>query len=174
MISKREAMTSSNVDELSTKICTRILGIKDISASESIGIYLAFRNEVVVDRLFAPLFAAGKKIFAPVVTSGGVKFGQIKSLTDVHIGFMGVREPNSTSFAKNDSIDLVVVPGLAFDTRCVRVGWGKGHYDKFLASNNNSVTVGAAYDFQVLDKINAKPHDIRMDYVVTEKRVLES
>lgn len=147
--------------------------MKDVKESSSIGIYLSFRNEVAVEKLIPLLSSIGKNVFAPVVTGTGMKFAQIKSAEDSHAGFNGIREPNSKRLAKNDAIGLFIVPGLAFDLSCLRVGWGQGHYDKFLPVNNNAVTIGVAYDFQIVDKIDAKPHDVKMDFVVTEKRILE-
>lgn len=174
MIAKRSAMPASQAKELSRKICSRVTGIPAIKDSESIGIYISFRNEVLAEMLLASLTAMGKKVFAPVVLNNDrMEFVRLKSLKDTKTGRAGMREPVPKVFAREGSIGVFVVPGVAFDLRGFRVGWGRGHYDRFLSDNGGTAKIGVAYDFQIVGKIDAKPHDVRMDFVATERRLLK-
>jgi 5-formyltetrahydrofolate cyclo-ligase len=174
MFAKRYAMSASEVEASSSKICSKILDIPAIKDSGSIGIYLSFRNEVLAERLLGPLSAEGKKVFVPVVLNDGeMKFARLRPLDEMNSGLRGMKEPKEKAFAKEGEIGAFVVPGVAFDLRGFRIGWGKGHYDRFLSRNGNAVKIAPAYDFQVVRRIDAEPHDIRMDFVVTEKRVLK-
>ncbi|MBI3341770.1 5-formyltetrahydrofolate cyclo-ligase, partial [Candidatus Curtissbacteria bacterium] len=66
--------------------------------------------------------------------------------------------------------DVVAVPSLAFDIHGYRLGYGKGVYDQLL-NGSKTIRVGLAYDFQIMDKLPNEPHDLRMNFVVTEKKV---
>ena len=80
----------------------------------------------------------------------------------------GIGEPTGEEYTKLDSIDLIIVPGVAFDRKGNRMGRGRGFYDRLLKSTPNAVKVGVAYDFQMLDEIPVEPHDVKMDRVITE------
>lgn len=174
MISRREGMVRSQVEELSSGICSKILNIPAVKDSESIGIYISLKNEVLAEKLLMPLSDEGKKVFVPVVSDKKIlRFGHLTSLEDTCKGAYGTEEPKTKIFALKGSIGVFVIPGLAFDLNLSRVGWGKGYYDLFL-SENNGVKIGAAYDFQIVEKIQDELHDIRMDFVITERRILKS
>lgn len=174
MIVRRSAMPASKAKELSALICSRILDVPAMSDSESIGIYLSFRNEVFAEILFPALRAMGQKVFVPVVLKNDtMKFAQLKSLRNMKSGMAGIDGPATKAFAKEGEIGAFVVPGVAFDLQGFRIGWGRGHYDRFLSHNKGAAKIGVAYDFQIVKRIDAKPHDIKMDFVVTEKRIIK-
>ena len=85
---------------------------------------------------------------------------------------LGILEPlREKKTVNTDEIDLVIVPGLAFDKSGNRLGHGKGYYDRYLERcGENVFFIGIAYDFQVLDTIPADAHDIKMNMIVTESR----
>jgi 5-formyltetrahydrofolate cyclo-ligase len=174
MIEKREAMAPEMVDDLSQQICAEILKLPVVKDAGSIGIYLSFRNEVKAEKLFDSLHSQGKLVCTPVVAgTKDIDFVRLDSLSDVKKGPSGVREPTKRECILEDNLDVLIVPGIAFDSHGFRVGWGRGYYDTFLSKSDKLIKIGAAYDFQIIDKIEAEPHDVRMDFVVTEKRVLK-
>jgi 5-formyltetrahydrofolate cyclo-ligase len=173
MIKKRNTLSKSEVKRLSGKICSKILELPETKQAESVGIYISFKNEVLAEMLLAPLFAKGKKIFVPVVSPNTpIRFAHLLPKAKTRCGLKGTREPIKKSFAKEGEINVFVVPGLAFDLDGFRIGWGKGHYDQFFSRNKKAIKIGAAYDFQIVRKIDAEAHDVKMDLIVTEKRVL--
>lgn len=80
----------------------------------------------------------------------------------------GIGEPTGDEWSALDAIDLIVVPGVAFDRRCNRMGRGRGFYDRLLKSTPHATKIGIAYDFQVLDEIPVEPFDVAMDTVISE------
>ncbi len=161
-----------DVHARSLDICSKVLSLPPVSNSGSIGIYLSFRNEVAAETLLNYILESGRQAFAPLVSDGGLKFAKIASLKDTIPSGKGPREPNSKAFAGKGSIGAYLVPGVAFDMHGNRVGWGSGHYDRFLSECSSAVKIGLAYDFQVVDLVGSEPHDVKMDLIVTEKRVI--
>ena len=175
MLAKRRAMTASVRDRLSARICARLLGMPQVAGATAIGIYMPFENEVRVDGLFRALSARRRRIFVPVILkNGSMKFALLKSPISTVAGYGGIRIPKNLSFAASRAIGVFVVPGSAFDLRGFRIGLGGGHYDRFFSRNSGAVRIGVAYDFQMVGKVDAKPHDVRMDFVVTEKRIIKA
>jgi 5-formyltetrahydrofolate cyclo-ligase len=82
----------------------------------------------------------------------------------------GIGEPTADTPEWTDlgAVDLIVVPGVAFDRHCNRMGRGRGFYDRLLKSTPNAIKFGVAYDFQLLDEIPVEPHDVKMDRVIVE------
>ena len=81
----------------------------------------------------------------------------------------GIGEPTGPEWTDLDAVELIVVPGVAFDTQGNRMGRGRGFYDRLLKSTPNAVKIGVAYDFQMMNAIPVEPHDVKMDRVITEK-----
>ena len=86
----------------------------------------------------------------------------------------GLREPvpNPELILPPHALDVILIPGIAFDRRGHRIGSGKGYYDRFL-TRTQAVRIGLAYDFQVIDRVPAEPHDVKMDWIVTESEMIE-
>ncbi len=80
----------------------------------------------------------------------------------------GIGEPTGEEYTDLDHIDLIIVPGVAFDRQGNRMGRGRGFYDRLLKTTPTAVKVGLAFDFQMLDHIPVEPHDIRMNLVISE------
>jgi 5-formyltetrahydrofolate cyclo-ligase len=112
-----------------------------------------------------PFFDAEKKTY-------GAK--EIKKLaTDIVAGEFAVREPAaSCAEIPLARFDLVLVPGVAFDLQGNRLGRGKGFYDRLLAEISG-VKCGVGYDFQLLEKIPAEPHDAKVDFILTPDRCVK-
>lgn len=80
----------------------------------------------------------------------------------------GIGEPTGPEYTDLERVELIIVPGVAFDRSGNRMGRGRGFYDRLLKSTPNAKKFGVAYDFQILDKIPVEPHDVKMDRVVSE------
>lgn len=86
----------------------------------------------------------------------------------MHLGAFHIEEPDGDDTVDIDSIDLVIVPAVAYDHRGNRIGRGKGYYDRLL-SRSRAITIGVCYDFQLFDEFETESHDIPVDFVVTDK-----
>lgn len=89
---------------------------------------------------------------------------------NLHAGNFNVSEPDGESVAP-ETLDLIVVPGVAFDVELNRLGRGKGYYDRLLA-RTTAIKVGICYDFQLLDSVPSEEYDIKMDIVITPDRLV--
>ena len=80
----------------------------------------------------------------------------------------GIGEPTGPIWTDLDAIQIIIVPGVAFDRSGNRMGRGRGFYDRMLKSTVGAIKIGIAYDFQMLDEIPVEPHDVKMDRIITE------
>ena len=91
--------------------------------------------------------------------------------TRLQYGSFHIEEPTGDDIDDIDNIELIIVPGIAYDNRGNRVGRGKGYYDRLL-SRTKATKIGIGYDFQLVDEIDSEPHDITMDIVITDSRII--
>jgi 5,10-methenyltetrahydrofolate synthetase len=108
--------------------------------------------------------------------AGVLDLYQVTNLeTDLQTGIWNIREPNPTICAPAipSDIDLILVPGVAFDRQGGRLGHGKGYYDKLLAQCPRAYKIAAAFEAQVFDKVPMDPHDIPIDALITESHISE-
>ena len=96
----------------------------------------------------------------------------IENAEELHKGAYGILEPSTKRPVAENDIDVIIVPGLAFDRRGGRMGFGAGYYDRLLIKTN-AVKIGLCYDFQLMDSVPSEEHDVPMDYIITEKEIVE-
>jgi 5-formyltetrahydrofolate cyclo-ligase len=113
----------------------------------------------------------GKLVALPRVEGDSISFYELSDEKHLVKGRFGIMEPLPQVRVK--SMDLLVVPGIAFDKQGYRLGYGKGYYDKFL-SKNPVLSFGLAYSLQLFEKLPHGKHDRRMDAIATEKGLLTS
>jgi 5-formyltetrahydrofolate cyclo-ligase len=127
-------------------------------------------EELDVWPLLAEALAAGKRIGLPrfVAEDGSYEACQIQDLkSDLRVGHFGIREPASHCAAlPSTRLDLILVPGLAFDLGGRRLGRGKGYYDQLLGELRGT-TCGVGFDEQIVDEIPVAPHDVQLDCILT-------
>ncbi|MEK6954096.1 MAG: 5-formyltetrahydrofolate cyclo-ligase, partial [Candidatus Micrarchaeota archaeon] len=128
---KRDALSPKAALKKSALICKRLANSPIFKKAKTIMFYLPIKNEVHTENAIFEAYALGKNLSAPVVEKGKLV---PKALLPGHykIGAFGVLEPFGTATIPPSKIDLVVVPGIAFDLHGGRVGYGKGYYDVFL------------------------------------------
>jgi 5-formyltetrahydrofolate cyclo-ligase len=148
--------------------------------SKMVLLYDAFRGEVATGAIAAAGLALGKRLVLPRTSKSDRKLwlhhysGDPSALV---VGAYGIKEPEATwPMVAEAEIDLVVVPGVAFDGQGNRLGYGGGYYDRLLPTlrlaNPRVRLVGLAYGFQVVEHLPSDPHDIAMDDVATEQGLL--
>lgn len=180
ILKKRNEMTGDEVLEKSTAIIKKLLALEDYKQSAVVMAYLDFRNEVKTGKLVKDAVAGGKKVLVPVTDKANKRL--IPSLIenypgDIAPGTWGIPEPKPGRLKEVDplEIDLVIVPGVAYDIYGNRIGYGGGYYDRFLPRTKPGVvTMAPAYEFQVRDWIGSGKHDWPVDYIVTEKRIIDA
>lgn len=161
------------VEEKSSLLCERICANFPLEKLEVIAFYYPFNHEVDLRPIMEELFKQNKKVVLPkVLSKTTMAFFPIADLTDVERSRFGVLEPRTMDSVDPNTIDLMFIPGVAFSKDCYRLGYGAGFYDRFLVDRDIQ-TVGVAYDFQVDDRFPIDPHDVPLNFVITESRLLQ-
>jgi 5-formyltetrahydrofolate cyclo-ligase len=149
-----------------------LINSQDFQRAQSVGCYLACGTEVDTADIIAAALDAGKRVASPKYfkTTGAWEHVEIAGLQDVIIGEWGVPEPASDRMFGRDGLDVIIVPGMAFDRVGNRVGRGKGHYDGLL-KGYCGIKIGMAFEYQLFDLLAMEVHDVPMDFVVTPRQI---
>jgi 5-formyltetrahydrofolate cyclo-ligase len=156
-------------------------GIKKLSAyrkAKTVMFYLSCGSEVVTDFMINSAFDNGKLVVVPAIKNFGCEkmyAVKISKLEDARLFVCGIRQPeiNIGSIVEKENIDLIFVPGVSFDVKGYRIGYGKGCYDRWLDGVPFEKTVGLAYDFQVTNQLPVGEYDIPVGVIITEERVIQ-
>lgn len=144
--------------------------------SKNIFIYIGFGSEIDTGSYIDDFLKAGKCIIIPRIDTitNEMDAVQISNMNDLQSNKYGILEPKPSIKAFDKTlIDLVVMPGVAFDSTGSRIGYGGGYYDKFLQNIKGSIhKVALAYKFQVIDKVPSEEHDINADSIITENEII--
>jgi 5-formyltetrahydrofolate cyclo-ligase len=157
-------------------ICRKLLNSDLYKHSECIGVYASKEDEVDTTLFITQALEDKKTIVCPRVEGSIMNFYKIKDLKDLStISSYGVREPkkDANNFVIPSSIDLMIVPGVAFDYEMNRYGYGKGFYDKYLAGLY-ILKAGICFDEQVSkdNLVGVKDNDVLLDVIYTDKQVI--
>ncbi len=178
LLERRKRLSFEEVHRLSSAIQRRFLDIDLFVSAQRIALYASFQNEVLTDTIFSEAKKTCKEVFYPRVTrdnGAGLSFYRVDTLDELCPGSYTILEPPPDGIRVDpEDFDLIVVPGVGFDTAGGRLGYGKGYYDRILRCVR-CPAVALAFDFQVLDEpIPLEDHDIRVDAIVTERRFLDN
>ena len=168
MLSVRQTADKVLLQKKSADICGRFYDM--FSGFGSFLMYAPIRQEVDILPLAERLRCEGKRVYMPVVECGRIAFRVFEGLPKMKPGRFGVMESNGEYL--DGSFDVIAVPAVAYDISCNRLGYGKGFYDKFLASCGSCVKVGVAYDFQVVSTVYPEEHDEFVDMIITDSGVI--
>ena len=153
----------------SVEIQQRFLRSELFHRADCLSLYSAIHNEVLTETVFVQALETGKTLVYPRVKDDALEFVEVQNLSELAAGAFGVSEPQGTQLVSVEDLDLVVVPGVAFDRSGHRLGYGRGFYDRALsACRKDSVKVGFAYDSQLLDELPSAKHDQRLSVLMTE------
>ncbi len=161
----RERAASAAADNLAALV--RASGARVVS------LYAATRHELSTDPAAGLLRGAGITLAYPRIERTGrrLAFHSVPGPEALSPGTFGISEPAPTMpRVRVEQIDLFVLPGLAFDTRGARLGWGQGYYDRVLADNQRAVRVGFAFEAQLVSYTPCTKRDVPMDHIVSECR----
>jgi 5-formyltetrahydrofolate cyclo-ligase len=157
----------------SAEIQQRFLRSELFLRSEFLALYNAIHNEVLTEIVSTRALEVGKTLVYPRVKDNDLEFVEVLSLTELAPGAFGVLEPQGDRLRVAEELDLVVVPGVAFDQSGHRLGYGRGFYDRaLLACRADCTKVGFAYDSQLLDTLPSTEHDQKLSVLMTESHTL--
>lgn len=169
---QRRQLTAEQIVQAGGRITDRLLSLDCCRQARTVMVYLSAFKEPATDEMIKRLNSAGKRLAAPIshtdtFTITPAYLGSPDSLT---AGAYGIQEPSECLEAAVSDIDIALIPGIVFDKTGARIGFGKGYYDRFLAGFKG-LKIGICYDFQVFDRIPSSFHDVKMDLIITEKRI---
>jgi 5-formyltetrahydrofolate cyclo-ligase len=167
-----------DAERLSRDIFGRLAALPEYARARTVTIYLDIRDEVRT-RWFVPkIWADGKRVVVPYCEANELRLFRLDDFDELAPAAMGILEPKPELRGRSDKIiepaelDLIVAPGVAFDRRGARLGYGRGYYDRLLQRIRGDATKAAVcFECQLVDEAPSLPHDVRMDVIVTEKMV---
>ena len=166
---KKRAMAAAEVESRSAALAEKLYRTAQWRAAGSVYVYIAFNQEVRTRPIIERAWAEGKRVAVPKVVSGGMRFIWLDRFDQLAPqGAFGILEPIGDGPVADDDAALILVPGLAFDAQGHRVGYGGGYYDRWLSENPGHPTLALCYGFQVVDRIEAEAHDMRVDAVIRD------
>ncbi|MDA4136531.1 MAG: 5-formyltetrahydrofolate cyclo-ligase [Thaumarchaeota archaeon] len=174
-LQSRRAMPSTRITELSWRVEENLVGQKEFRDARRVASYVAKEDEVQTAPILERALSEGKVVVVPVVDrqSDELLFFEIRNVRELSPGKFGVREPKRNgSPVPLSETDVVLVPLLAWDGRGHRVGYGKGYFDRALATRGSSRAIGLAFESQAVTQVPEEVTDVQLDMVVTEKQVL--
>ena len=128
-------------------------------------IYYSLPDEVDT-HTFIQKWSGKKTILLPVVVGDELEIREYTGPEDLATSSYGIGEPTGEVFTDYSSIDLIAVPGVAFDTNGNRLGRGKGYYDRLLPCIPSAYKIGICFPFQLVEEVPAEPFDIRMNEII--------
>lgn len=177
-IQEEKKLLRKKVEALKKSYTNEELVIRSIevqSVIEITGVFQSAKNILIYNGMndevqtldFIDRWKNEKNFYLPVVSGDDLFFKRYISSSSLEKSDYGIWEPTGDNFTDYKTIDLIIIPGVAFDRNKNRLGRGKGFYDRFL-KNVEAPKMGICFEFQLLDKIPVKTNDIKMDYIVSE------
>jgi 5-formyltetrahydrofolate cyclo-ligase len=183
-IQRRDAIPPDKKRQKEASIEKKLFRLDKFIKAVSILLYVSFRSEVDTMNYLEDVITRGKKLILPRVDLRHrmLRLFEVKDVEELSPGYMGILEPKirKTGEVFLNDIDLVIIPGTGFDLAGSRLGYGGGYYDRLLSYESKQLakiekhipTVALAFEEQIGEEIPSEPHDIKVDMIVTDKRVI--
>lgn len=165
--------TSFDLLKIASKnIQKKLKKIYSFKNAQKIGAYYPIGSEIFTQDIIQELISQGKEVFLPKVTGETMEFRKIIDFSSLEHGSFDIMEPKDDCPTDNN-LDVILVPTVGIDLSGVRLGYGHGFYDKFLAENKTT-TISLTLEKQIIKKIPKSDHDILMDWIVTEDQMIQT
>ena len=178
ILKKRDDIPQKIKKEKNVLIKKKLFSLHEFINAEVLFFYASFRSEVETHTMIRESLEMAKRVLLPKVQVDGhrIKLYEIQDINELSPGYMGIPEPPFTN-AYSISIDeanIIIIPGVAFDYSGNRLGYGGGYYDMLLAQKTKKAPIIAlAYEEQLVEKVPSEPHDVKIDMLITDKRVIK-
>ena len=174
ILAKRNILSDKDINEKSDLIIKNLASY--IENVQNIMIFMDMKTEVKITKLLE--LYPKKNFFISKITNSKNREMKINKYNknELILHKIGYYESSSNDFYDEEILDIVIVPALAFDSKKNRIGFGGGYYDTFLEKvrkkNNKALFIGVCYDFQIIDNIPTEKHDVTLDFVVSENKII--
>ena len=179
ILEKRNELSKKEINEKSNAIIKRLYDLPEFKEAKNILFYVSVKSEVNTQEAIKYLLEGkDKTIVVPYVVKKDkvLQLSELRDFNELEKKTFDILEPKEDYIRRYDAekLDLIIVPGLAFDKSGHRIGYGHGYYDKFLKTiKNKPLKIGLSYNLQIVDNIPKKQHDIPVDIIVTESKVIK-
>ena len=174
ILAKRNILSDKDINEKSDLIIKNLASY--IENIQNIMIFMDMKTEVKITKLLG--LYPKKNFFISKITNSKNREMKINKYNknELILHKFGYYESSSNDFYDEEILDVVIVPALAFDSKKNRIGFGGGYYDTFLEKvrqkNNKALFIGVCYDFQIIDSVPTEKHDVTLDFVISESKIL--
>lgn len=177
LLDRRDSIPPDKKLQKETAVRERLSALEAFKKAKCVLVYASFRSEVDTLKYLNDIAAAGKKLVLPLVAKEhkALRLYEVKDRSELVPGYMGIPEPGITEGREVElkDIDIVIIPGTGFDIQGNRLGYGGGYYDRLLGNAEKHIlTIALAFEEQITEHIPAEQHDIKMDIIITDKRVI--
>lgn len=168
---RRKASTEEERALANEKITASVLEMPEFQQASCIYIYIAYNREVETRAIIEAAWKAGKQVAVPRVEGKEMTFYLLESFDQLSPGCFGIPEPVEGLAPAACEEALMIMPGVAFDSCCCRVGYGGGFYDRYLEQHSDHPKVALAFSFQMIPEAPTEPTDIFPDKLITEEKI---
>jgi len=172
LLERRDSTSYDLMKIASEKMQKRLKKINAFRDAQKIGVYYPIGSEILTQNIIQELLSNGKDVFFPKVIRKNIEFRKIIDFSSLEKGSFDIMEPKDDCRTDN-SLDVVLVPTVGISPTGVRLGYGHGFYDRFL-SEHKTTTISLTLEKQIIKNIPKSEHDIIIDWIVTEDRILET
>lgn len=172
MMTLRKSISKSDIETWSRAIMNRLFEMEEYKEANHVMFYVSYDNEVKTHEMIIKTLSSPKKVSVPLLEKEKIIPVEIRRWDELKPGAYGILEPRHKKESKISEIELVVVPGVAFEEGGYRIGHGLGCYDDFL-KKVKGLKIGLAFEFQIIPEIPREEHDVSVDKIITEERVIE-
>lgn len=174
MYDRLHQLTEAEKTSASAAVCARISALPAYDRARRIMAFLNMPDEVSLDALISRAVRDGKEVYVPVcISRTEIVAARLEGLDQAVVGAYGIRTaPEGSPRVAAADLDLILVPGLAFDEKGGRLGHGAAYYDRFLSGKGPAAAIAVAWDVQMVPTVPVEGHDVIMTEVVTDRRHL--
>lgn len=176
ILKKRKTLPKNEFIEKSKKIQKRLFELEEFKSTQIILFYISYDNEVFTHDMIKESMTLGKQVIVPKsnTQNNTLILSKLTSWDDLEIGAYQILEPKKECIKEIsfETIDLIIVPGVVFDCKGNRIGHGKGYYDRLMNNTRDIPHIGLAFEFQIVDNVPVEKHDMAIDKIITEERVI--
>ena len=169
----RRQLDLSTCSKLSQQVQQQLIDSEPFVCAQSLALYSPINNEVATEQIFKVARKQNKQVYYPRVVGDELEFLEVSAVKGLVMGTFGIAEPEIGEKIPVAELDLLIVPGVAFDVRGYRLGYGGGFYDRQLIGKSAKViSVGLCFDTQLCDLLPTEEHDQALDYIATETKFI--
>lgn len=169
LVQKRRMLSTQDREQMSSTILQQLEQMTCFREAKTVLLYYPMNNEVDVLPLFKR-YKNEKMLLLPVSHRKGMTVSPYEGNEKMHRGKFQIPEPTTPSY--RGSIDVIIVPAVAFDKQGHRLGRGGGYYDRFLKTQPHAQLIGVGYDFQLVEEVPVGHHDQKMNRIILPSQTI--